>query len=151
MINLKFLLYCFENMPGLKINYHKSEVMVLGVEEQDELRFADLLNCKVGQFPMHYLGVPVSNRHPSVGDLRETNLKVQKRLPGWQGQILSSGGKTILIQSSLSSVPNYTMGIYRLQDEIHKKFDSGRANFFWHGQGGKKKYHMVKWETLALP
>jgi hypothetical protein len=28
--NTKFLLYCFENMSGLKINYHKSEVIVLG-------------------------------------------------------------------------------------------------------------------------
>ncbi|KAK1694221.1 hypothetical protein QYE76_010918 [Lolium multiflorum] len=28
--NLKFLLMCFEDMSGLKINYHKSEVFVLG-------------------------------------------------------------------------------------------------------------------------
>jgi retron-type reverse transcriptase len=28
--NLKFLLMCFEDMSGLKINYHKSEVIVLG-------------------------------------------------------------------------------------------------------------------------
>ena len=31
--NMKFLLYCFEWMSGLKINYHKSEVYVFGVEE----------------------------------------------------------------------------------------------------------------------
>jgi hypothetical protein len=29
--NLKFLLLCFENMSGLKINFDKSEVMVTGV------------------------------------------------------------------------------------------------------------------------
>ncbi|KAK1679281.1 hypothetical protein QYE76_040129 [Lolium multiflorum] len=28
--NLKFLLMCFEDMSGLKINYHKSEVIVMG-------------------------------------------------------------------------------------------------------------------------
>jgi hypothetical protein len=28
--NLKFILYCFEEMLGLKINFHKSEVIVLG-------------------------------------------------------------------------------------------------------------------------
>jgi hypothetical protein len=28
--NLKFLLMCFEEMSGLEINYHKSEVMVMG-------------------------------------------------------------------------------------------------------------------------
>jgi hypothetical protein len=28
--NLKFLLLCFENILGLRINFHKSEVMLLG-------------------------------------------------------------------------------------------------------------------------
>jgi hypothetical protein len=28
--NLKFLLMCFGEMSGLEINYHKSEVMVMG-------------------------------------------------------------------------------------------------------------------------
>ena len=32
--NMKFLLYCFEWMSGLKINYHKSEVAVFGVDEE---------------------------------------------------------------------------------------------------------------------
>jgi hypothetical protein len=30
--NLKFLLYFFEWMPGLKMNFHKSGVVVIGVD-----------------------------------------------------------------------------------------------------------------------
>jgi hypothetical protein len=30
LVNLKFMLLCFEEMSGLKINYLKSEVIVLG-------------------------------------------------------------------------------------------------------------------------
>jgi hypothetical protein len=30
IINLKFLLMCFEEISDLKINYHKSEVIVMG-------------------------------------------------------------------------------------------------------------------------
>jgi hypothetical protein len=30
IMNAKFLLYCFEDMSGLKINYQKSEVFVMG-------------------------------------------------------------------------------------------------------------------------
>jgi hypothetical protein len=29
--NMKFLLYCFEWLSGLKINYHKSEVVTFGM------------------------------------------------------------------------------------------------------------------------
>lgn len=31
IINLKLILYCFEWLTGLKINYHKSEVYGFGV------------------------------------------------------------------------------------------------------------------------
>ena len=46
--NMKFLLYCFEWMLGLKINYHKNEVVVFGVLEEEQWRIANMLNCKVG-------------------------------------------------------------------------------------------------------
>ena len=36
IINMKFLLYCFEWMSGQKINYYKSEVTIFGVEEDRE-------------------------------------------------------------------------------------------------------------------
>jgi hypothetical protein len=31
--NLKFMLMCFEDMLGLKINFHKSEVIVMGLPD----------------------------------------------------------------------------------------------------------------------
>jgi hypothetical protein len=43
------------------------------------------------------------------------------------------------------------MGIYLLQEEIHHKMDTSRANFFWHGPHLKKKYLMAKWELMATP
>lgn len=47
--NTKFLLYCFEIMSGLKINYHKSEVFVMGVEEEERKRVANKLNFQEGK------------------------------------------------------------------------------------------------------
>jgi hypothetical protein len=46
--------------------------------------------------------------------------------------MLSCGGNAILIETSLSSLPNYTMGVYLLPEEVHHhKMDSARANFYW--------------------
>lgn len=61
--NIKFLLYCFEWMSGLKINYHKSEVVAFGYKELQLQEIANALNCKVGKLPMTYLGFPISDRH----------------------------------------------------------------------------------------
>jgi hypothetical protein len=29
--------------------------------------------------------------------------------------------------------------------------ETARSNFFWHGPGQQKKYHMMRWEVLATP
>jgi len=42
--NLKIILYCFEWLSGLKINYHKSEVFVFGVCQEEKEKMANLLN-----------------------------------------------------------------------------------------------------------
>jgi hypothetical protein len=146
--NIKFLLYCFENMSGLKINYNKSEVMAMGVSAEESSRTARLLSCKEGALPMKYLGILVNSMKLYLADLMYAGVKVEKKLPAWQGLYLSSRGKSILIESSLSSLPMYTMGVYLLPEEVHHKIDSTRAGLNWDA-GQKKKYHMVKWEELA--
>jgi mannosylglycoprotein endo-beta-mannosidase len=60
--NLKLLLLCFGNMSGLKINFNKNEVLVTGVAAPEQRRIASMLNCRLGQFPMKYLGLLVSNK-----------------------------------------------------------------------------------------
>jgi hypothetical protein len=61
VVNLKYIMPCFESMSGLRINFHKSEVMVLGVDQEEGLRIAHMLNCNHGSFPFSYLGLPVSD------------------------------------------------------------------------------------------
>jgi hypothetical protein len=77
--------------------------------------------------------------------------KIEKRIPTWQSCLLSYGGKMILTESCLSSVPNYVMGVFHLKGEAHHKMETARSNFFWHGPRQKKKYHMMRWEVLATP
>jgi hypothetical protein len=79
IMNIKFILYCFENMSGLKINYDKSEIFVLGCTPEVEQRVAETLNCNVGKFPMKYLGVMVDCKHMTVSDLSYIYQKVEKK------------------------------------------------------------------------
>jgi hypothetical protein len=69
ILQAKFLLYCFKNMSRLKINYQKSEVLVLGSSEEENNRVAWIFNCKVSQLPLKYLGVMVNNRHMTTAEL----------------------------------------------------------------------------------
>jgi hypothetical protein len=62
IVNLKFILYCFESMSGMKINYHKSEVYVIGGGQDRKEELATKFNYKDGVFPMMYLGTPIHIR-----------------------------------------------------------------------------------------
>jgi hypothetical protein len=44
-INLKLSLYMFESMSGLKINFEKSEVLMILEDDIKQNFFADLFNC----------------------------------------------------------------------------------------------------------
>jgi hypothetical protein len=105
-------------------------VMVLGVSGEESARIARLLNCKEGVLPMKYLDIPVSNMKLYSTDLIYVGVKVEKRLPSWQGLHLSSGGKSILMESNMSSLPMYTMRMYLLLEEVHHKIDSARVWFY---------------------
>ncbi|KAL6640643.1 hypothetical protein ACP70R_021766 [Stipagrostis hirtigluma subsp. patula] len=149
--NVKWILYCFEMLSGLKINYQKSEIFVFGVEIEEQVRIAEIFNCNIGTLPMKYLGIPVTDGNLRVIDFDVTANRAEKKLGTWQCGQLSSGGKSILINSCLSSIPMYMMGMYHLPDTTHKKLDSIRGRFYWQGVGKKRKYHMTKWEIMCRP
>lgn len=65
--------------------------------------------------------------------------KVENSLSCWQGRVLSSGGRTVLINSSLSSIPLYMMSFYELPVGVHKRIDYYRARMLWNEQEGAKK------------
>uniref|UniRef100_A0ACD5YRR4 Uncharacterized protein n=1 Tax=Avena sativa TaxID=4498 RepID=A0ACD5YRR4_AVESA len=69
IINLKFLLLCFESLSGLTINFDKSEVMVLGYPDVEHQRIADNLNCTLADFPITYLGFPIRETRVLIRDL----------------------------------------------------------------------------------
>ena len=56
-VNMKFLLYVYEMMAGLKINFNKSEVIMINDEGNWGQAYAELFNCQIGLFPIKYLGV----------------------------------------------------------------------------------------------
>jgi hypothetical protein len=74
---VKFNLYCFEAMSGLKINYQKSEVFGVCVGSDRVRRAANIFN--VGKFPMTYLSMPVSMDKISAKDLAFVPQRVDKK------------------------------------------------------------------------
>ncbi|KAE8766390.1 hypothetical protein D1007_62382 [Hordeum vulgare] len=149
--NLKFLLLCFEVMSGLKINFDKSELVVVGFSEAEQHRTADNLNCKLASLPILYLGMPLVESRFLVIGFDPLVGRVASRAEPWCGRFMSKGSKTILITSNLASLPMYNMGMYILPEGVDSTFDKELASFFWQAGDGRPQSHMVKQADICLP
>jgi hypothetical protein len=78
--NLKLILLAFEQLSGLKINFHKSELFCFG-EALDEVNaYANLFGCGQGQFPMRYLGILIPYRRLTLAEWKLVEERLQKFL-----------------------------------------------------------------------
>jgi len=107
--NMKLLLSAFEQVSGLKINFHKSELFCFG-NAQDHLdQYVELFVRKSGDFPTRYLGIPIHFRQLRNDGWRKVEERFERQLSSWKGKHLSIGGRLTLINSVLSSLPMYMM------------------------------------------
>ena len=60
--NMKLLLCAFEQLSGLKINFHKSEIFCYDSAKEMEESYTDLFSCNAGEYPFRYLGIPMHHR-----------------------------------------------------------------------------------------
>ena len=58
----------FEMIAGLKINFSKSEILMINDEENRGQQYAEIFNCQIGLFPVRYLGVPISSSRLHLSD-----------------------------------------------------------------------------------
>jgi hypothetical protein len=105
--NMKLLSYLFEQMVGLKINFDKSEVLMISGDRELVVAYEEIFNCNTNEFPLKYLRVPISAGRIHVSDWLKLEEKSAKKLGTWQGGDMSYGGRTILINASLTNSSIY--------------------------------------------
>jgi hypothetical protein len=148
-INMKLILTTFKQLSGLKINFHKSEIFCFGKAKEQEMFYSQLFGCEIGKFPFHYLGLPMNTRKLSNKDWQMIENRIEKKLSGWKGKMLSVRGRLVLINSVLSSLPMFMMSFYELPKGVLQKIDCFRSRFFWQSDQHRRKYRLAKWEVLC--
>nr|GEY18038.1 RNA-directed DNA polymerase, eukaryota [Tanacetum cinerariifolium] len=107
------ILKCFFLASGLKINFHKSQVLGVGVPHYLVEQAANSIGCSIMDKCFRYLGVKVgesTSRHKAWSDLIQ---KLRSRLSKWKVKTLSIGGRLTLLKSVLGASPIYNMFIYK--------------------------------------
>ncbi|WVZ83882.1 LOW QUALITY PROTEIN: hypothetical protein U9M48_030978 [Paspalum notatum var. saurae] len=114
-------------------------------------RYSPLFGCKLGALPFRYLGIPMQVRKLSNNDRKAVEDCFEKRLSGWKGKLLSTGGRLVLINSVLSNLPMFMLSFFKVPCGVLKKMDYYRSRFYWQNEQHKKKYRLAKWEIMCQP
>jgi hypothetical protein len=150
-INMKLILSTFEQLSGLKINFHKSEIFCFGKAKEHEVFYSQLFGCGVGKFPFRYLGLPMHTRKLCNKDWQSIENRIENKLSGWKGKLLSVGGRLVLIKSVLSSLPMFMLSFFELPKGVLEKIDCFRSRFYWQSDHHKRKYRLAKWKIMCQP
>jgi hypothetical protein len=108
LICLKAILHSFALSTGVKVNYSKSNMFPINIDQERLCHFANTICYQTGSFPFTYLGLPLSINKPTLEHFMSVVSKVERRLCGIEN-FLNYGGKLELVKSVLSSLPLFYM------------------------------------------
>jgi hypothetical protein len=87
----------------MRINFHKCDIVPINVVAYNAQLFSQALSCKLGEFPMQYLGIPLHHSKLRKEDIQPVVDKILKRAAGWRGKLLNHATKLELVREKCSS------------------------------------------------
>ena len=146
------ILCCFGNASGLLVNFIKSAVMPIRCGDDLINNIAPTLGCPVKDLPCTYLGLPLSLRKLTRGDLQTVLDKLANKLSFWKARLLSKDGRVVYVQVVMTSTVIYQLMALDLDPWFLKAVDKLRRGFMWVGgeeaQGGNR---LVAWPSVCTP
>ena len=80
LLALKSLLYTFGESTGLKVNYSKSFMVPINLNQERLHHLARTFGCDIGSLPFTYLGLPLGLTKPRIVDFSPLVSKCERRL-----------------------------------------------------------------------
>lgn len=128
---LKWLLKNFELVSGLSVNFEKSNVFGINMEDNSLQAAARELGCAVGRLPIPYLGLKVGGQLAGVWGWVDVVDKVRGRLRRWDTVSLSFGEHCTIVKSVLSAIPLYYMSFIPIPKQVVNQIKSLQCRFLW--------------------
>ncbi|WJX46635.1 beta-amyrin 28-monooxygenase [Trifolium repens] len=146
---IKSVLRGFEMASGLKVNFWKSCIMGVNVSNEFLDMASGFLNCRIGQIPFIYLRLPVGANPRLVSTWSPMLDVIRKRLGSWGNKYVSLGGRIVLINAVLSSIPIFFLSYMKLPVKVWREVVKIQRNFLWGGLSLKRRISWVKWEDIC--
>ncbi|KAJ0548291.1 putative RNA-directed DNA polymerase [Helianthus annuus] len=148
--NIVRVLRCFFLCSGLKINIEKSNLYGIGVEQEDINNMASEVGCKPDVLPFKYLGLKVGANMNRISNWQPVYDIFRSRLDKWKSNLLSIGGRVVIIRSVMESLPCYYFSLYKAPKKVIQDLESMIKKFLWGGSIEDRKTHWVAWDRVSM-
>lgn len=128
------VLNIFGNSTGLRTNISKCSITPIYGADQMLTHIQAVLPCKVSQFPITYLGIPLSTGAIPRSYIRPLIDRVAAKLPAWKGLLMPKNVRLVLTKAVLSTIPTYMIMASQLPAWAIDEIDKIRRKFFWAGR-----------------
>jgi hypothetical protein len=109
------------------------------------------LNCKRVTILFSYLGLLVGANPRRASTWDPVVDRLRKRLRSWGNRYVSLGGRTVLINSVLNSIPIFCLSFLKMSVVVIKKITRIQREFLWGGVKGGRKISWVNWKNVCMP
>jgi hypothetical protein len=149
---VKQILAIFGDASGLRTNLAKCSITPIYGGEDSLPDIVHILGCQVIQFPIKYLGLPLSTRAIPKAHYQSLVEAVARKLPPCHGTLMARSGRLVWVKSVLRAVPIYAMLAENLPPWARKELDAICRRFFWAGgEQSTRGKCMVAWSTCCRP
>uniref|UniRef100_A0A453EAS2 Reverse transcriptase domain-containing protein n=1 Tax=Aegilops tauschii subsp. strangulata TaxID=200361 RepID=A0A453EAS2_AEGTS len=90
---------------GLLVNYAKSSATLIQCAADDIAPAVNLLGCPLAEFPITYLGIPLTLHRPTAAQLQPVVDKTAGMLPTWKAHLMNKVGRLAFVKAILSAIP----------------------------------------------
>ena len=150
--NLSAILSGFGEVTGLCTNFHKSSVLPIRCNHLNLEHILQGLPAIRASFPIRYLGLPLSVWQLKKVDLQFLEDKIAGKLVTYEGQNITTIGRTTLVKSVATSQAVYFITSLVIPPGILHNINKLERAFLWSGSdkttGAKCK---VNWEMVCRP
>jgi len=124
LVQVKIILRWFALTSGLYINFHKSSIIGINVDDHLCLRLATSIFCRLDSLLSKYLGMPLGANPSRISTWKLVIEKFRKRLHMWKMRLLSMASCLCLIKSVLNSLPIYFISVFKMLKGVGRLFSS---------------------------
>lgn len=151
LTHLKALLHTYVESTGLRVNYSKSMMVPINMDENSCAILAQTLGCSVGSLPFTYLGLPLGLTKPKVEDFLPLVNRCERRLMS-TSTFLSQAGRLQMTNAVFTSLPMFYLCTFLMHKTVIKQIDKYRKHCLWRGGHiSAKNPPKAAWEMVCIP